>query len=249
MTMQMRNRGLVGMTGMLAAAGLAQAQVVADGSFEAGTPSLVWTEFSTNFGTPLCDSSCLGGPPSGARTGEFWAWFGGIDTAFEQGTITQNVTIPSNAALTFYLTAFSARTDGTDFLKVFIDATEVFSVTDQQIGPYVNDYVQVTVDLSAFAGAHVLKFDSITNGGGILTNFWVDDVAIDIGGTTPTCYPNCDHSTTQPCLNVGDFSCFLNAFASGDSYANCDNSTTAPVLNVGDFSCFLNAFAGGCSAC
>ncbi len=63
----------------------------------------------------------------------------------------------------------------------------------------------------------------------------------------PPCYPNCDHSTTVPVLNVLDFACFLNAFASGASYANCDNSTTAPVLNVLDFACFLNRFAAGCT--
>jgi hypothetical protein len=61
------------------------------------------------------------------------------------------------------------------------------------------------------------------------------------------CYPNCDGSTTAPILNVQDFACFLNAFASGESYANCDGSTTAPILNVQDFACFLNAFAVGCS--
>jgi hypothetical protein len=61
----------------------------------------------------------------------------------------------------------------------------------------------------------------------------------------PRCYANCDGSSTSPTLNVLDFSCFLNAFASGDCYANCDKSTTAPVLNVLDFSCFLNAFAAG----
>ncbi|MFN0131569.1 MAG: GC-type dockerin domain-anchored protein [Phycisphaerales bacterium] len=64
----------------------------------------------------------------------------------------------------------------------------------------------------------------------------------------PTCYANCDASTTVPFLNVNDFTCFLNAFAAGASYANCDASTTAPVLNVNDFTCFLNAFAAGCSA-
>ena len=64
-----------------------------------------------------------------------------------------------------------------------------------------------------------------------------------------TCYPNCDLSTTQPCLNVLDFGCFLNKFAAGDTYANCDNSTTQPVLNVLDFGCFLNRFASGCSSC
>jgi hypothetical protein len=70
-----------------------------------------------------------------------------------------------------------------------------------------------------------------------------------INGSTPppACYPNCDGSTTDPILNVQDFSCFLNAFANGDSYANCDGSTTDPILNVQDFSCFLNAFAAGCS--
>lgn len=68
---------------------------------------------------------------------------------------------------------------------------------------------------------------------------------ITLGGSP--CYANCDGSTTPPVLNVGDFACFLNAFASGESYANCDGSTTPPVLNVSDFSCFLNAFAAGCS--
>jgi hypothetical protein len=61
-----------------------------------------------------------------------------------------------------------------------------------------------------------------------------------------SCYPNCDGSTVAPTLNVQDFACFLNRFASGDTYANCDNSTAAPALNIQDFSCFLNAFAAGC---
>jgi hypothetical protein len=61
------------------------------------------------------------------------------------------------------------------------------------------------------------------------------------------CYPNCDASTAAPVLNVLDFGCFLNQFASGNSYANCDSSTTPPILTVADFACFLNAFAAGCS--
>jgi WD40 repeat protein len=60
------------------------------------------------------------------------------------------------------------------------------------------------------------------------------------------CYANCDQSTTPPVLNVGDFTCFLQRFASGDPYANCDSSTAPPVLNVGDFTCFLGRFAAGC---
>ncbi len=62
----------------------------------------------------------------------------------------------------------------------------------------------------------------------------------------PACYPNCDRSTMPPILNVSDFSCFINRFATGDTYANCDYSTTPPILNVLDFTCFLNTFAMGC---
>ena len=64
----------------------------------------------------------------------------------------------------------------------------------------------------------------------------------------PSCYANCDGSTTVPFLNVNDFICFQQQFAAGDTYANCDASTTAPVLNVNDFICFQQQFAAGCSA-
>ncbi len=62
-----------------------------------------------------------------------------------------------------------------------------------------------------------------------------------------SCYANCDGSTSPPVLNVLDFNCFLNRFASGDPGANCDRSTVAPTLNVLDFVCFLNSFAAGCT--
>jgi hypothetical protein len=61
-----------------------------------------------------------------------------------------------------------------------------------------------------------------------------------------SCYANCDASTSQPVLNVADFTCFLQRFAAGDAYANCDASTAPPVLNVADFTCFLQRFAAGC---
>ncbi len=69
------------------------------------------------------------------------------------------------------------------------------------------------------------------------------------GQLNTSCYANCDGSTTSPCLNVLDFSCFINSYAAGSTYANCDASTTPPVLNVLDFSCFINTYAAGCSNC
>lgn len=67
-----------------------------------------------------------------------------------------------------------------------------------------------------------------------------------LGDPGVTCYANCDGSTTQPVLNVADFTCFLQAFAGLRTYANCDGSTAAPLLNVADFTCFLQRFAAGC---
>jgi hypothetical protein len=65
-------------------------------------------------------------------------------------------------------------------------------------------------------------------------------------GIAPPCYANCDGSTSIPVLNVTDFTCFLQRFATADLYANCDGSTSIPVLNVSDFTCFLQKFAQGC---
>lgn len=92
-------------------------------------------------------------------------------------------------------------------------------------------------------GGTVGQPDAGTMSGGVFElggGFWFVS-----GGNV--CYPNCDHSTTPPVLNVLDFACFLNSFSSGSTYANCDHSTTPPVLNVLDFACFLNAFAAGCT--
>ncbi|MBL9031100.1 MAG: hypothetical protein JNM80_05275 [Phycisphaerae bacterium] len=60
------------------------------------------------------------------------------------------------------------------------------------------------------------------------------------------CYANCDGSTTVPVLNMNDFVCFMNEYATNGTYANCDGSTTPPVLNIFDFVCFRDRFAAGC---
>jgi hypothetical protein len=55
-----------------------------------------------------------------------------------------------------------------------------------------------------------------------------------------SCYADCDGNNI---LNVDDFICFINAFASQDPYADCDGNQT---YNVDDFLCFINEFAQGC---
>jgi hypothetical protein len=70
--------------------------------------------------------------------------------------------------------------------------------------------------------------------------------ASDLGCYEVPCFANCDESSAAPVLNVLDFNCYLNRFATGEPYANCDGSTIPPALNVLDFNCFLGNFAAGC---
>jgi hypothetical protein len=250
---------------MLAGAANAQ-QVITDPTFEsagpAGPSAGPWAQNSNNAGSPLCDSSCGDlNTPSGARSGDWWAWFGGYSDRVETGTLTQTVTIPPGpAVLQFYLLGFTQRTDALDTLTVNIDGTAVLTITSADIAPggaYNSGvYVPVTYTLPSTAGGtRQIQFVAVTNGSTAnprLTNFFVDDVTLTVGSA---CYPNCDGSLTPPVLNAGDFSCFINRFRAAGSlspsqqisdYANCDASTTPPVLNAGDFSCFLNRFRAGC---
>jgi hypothetical protein len=250
--MSIRGTSGVVAAALILAAGAARAQSIQDGSFEISGPAFpnppqFWEATSTNFDSPYCNSSCLGpGQTGAARTGAYWAWFGGT-SAYEHASLAQTVQVPASAQLRFYLWASSDRATTTDTLRILVDSSVVFSINNQQILPYIAGYALVTVDLSAFAGAaHLIKFDGETLAGTGLTNFFVDDVSLV--GSGPACYPNCDSSTTVPFLNVQDFSCFLTKYASGNPYANCDNSTVPPTLNVQDFSCFLVKYATGCSA-
>lgn len=156
-----------------------------DGSFESGTPNIAWTETSTNFDTPLCDIATCGNSGS-ARTGNFWAWFGGIPNSTETGSLTQTVLIPSEslAHLNFYLRNPVSSGNGTDFLKVTVDGNTVFNTLAGN-PLYTDIYTLVDVDLKPYAdnGCHTLHFESTTYSNTGFTSIFVDDVAV------PYCSP------------------------------------------------------------
>ncbi len=153
--------------------------IVGDGSFETGTPNAAWSEFSSNFGTPICDeASCGLGGGSGPFDGVFWTWFGGIGGAEEIGSVEQDVTIPAGAAtLSFWHEIPAVGTTG--FMSVTMDGDEIFRSTDADAIKY-GVYTQVMVDVSAYAdgGTHTLRFESTTDAGDGATNFFVDLVEI-----------------------------------------------------------------------
>lgn len=159
--------------------------VIADGSFEDGTPNSFWTEYSLNFGTPLCDlffQICGTGGGTGPRTGDWWAWFGGIDGTYEESYIFQDVTLEmGNATLSFWLET-PACDSANDYLEVLVDGTRVFYVNGANPACGLVGYALQTVDLSAYAdgGVHEIRFHSETlSTNGNVSNFFVDDVVLD----------------------------------------------------------------------
>jgi hypothetical protein len=157
----------------------AQVEVIEDGSFEAGTPHPVWYEYSSNFGTPICDfSECgNGGGSALPRTGNYFLWFGGIGAA-ETGYVYQTVTIPeAYSELRFWFRNAASSGNGSDYLQVQIDDIPVWTVYEGN--PLYQEYTEIVIDISAYANnqPHKVEFYSVCYGPAV-TNFIVDDVSI-----------------------------------------------------------------------
>ena len=180
--------------------------VVADPSFEAGSPNPSWTEASSNFGTPLCTvADCGNGTGTGPHTGAWWSWFGGI-AAYEAGSVSQSVTMPSggSASLSFWVEQTVCSGASADYLEVNMDGTQLWSTNGAAPECGTLGYRQVTVDVGAYANgaAHTLEFNSeIFGTGGALSNFFLDDVEIPGGAGTPSiCTPT--GGTATYCSNL-----------------------------------------------
>jgi len=157
------------------------ADIIQDGGFEAGTPNPYWQEFSTNFGTPICDlATCgSGGGTAGPHAGNYWVWFGGI-SAYEHGYVSQALVIPAGTAtLSFWFWIGTTGGPVADYFNVLVDGHEVFRATANQ-QPQYSSYTLVTVDISNYAdGAqHTVMFNSEIMGT-MTTNFNLDDVVLD----------------------------------------------------------------------
>lgn len=170
---------LVASLALAAVAPQAEAALISDGGFESGSPNSFWSEASTNFGTPLCLIGSCGGASATPHSGDWWAWFGGIPGVTESGSLSQTTApIPLGTATLSFFLAIPNIDSPSDFLKVFMDSTEVFSINATAT---ITSYTQQSVDISAFAdGApHVLSFQSTTiSANGSVSNFFVDDVDI-----------------------------------------------------------------------
>lgn len=157
-------------------------EALTDGGFEAGPPNPAWTQFSSNFSTPICDATCNANYT--ANTGAWYAWFGGIDTVEEIGTLAQSFTVPttaSNVNLSFWLWIPAAAANNDSF-GVEIDNVDMFTASGADTTTYGSLYSEVSINIDNYADGSphdlVLWGYHQANAPGNLTNFMVDDISI-----------------------------------------------------------------------
>jgi hypothetical protein len=168
---------------------------ITDGGFEhGGIPSNTWNhpQTSTNFGTPLCNMAFCGdgGGTAPPRSGQYWAWFGGVALP-ETATLGQDVMIPPGgpATLHFWMRIGAVSAPFTDILNVRVDGSIVQSYPEPSVAEAA--YNERVIDLGAFAdGAlHNIEFEYIGSSNGI-GSYAVDDVYLASGGICPTPTPS-----------------------------------------------------------
>lgn len=169
--------------------------VVMDGGFETGQGGGLgpWTEFSTNFGSPICDISCSTGGGTGPFSGNFWAWFGGSAGPFEEGILSQAVTIPvGTASLNFQIEQIACD-NTSDFFRIAIDQDTVYATDGASSLCGQLGYTAQTVNLDVYAdgASHTITMICRTYSlAGGPTNFFIDAVELiacpPIGFAEPT---------------------------------------------------------------
>jgi len=201
------------------------ANVVADGSFEAGRPNPFWEEASTNFGSPLCDTGC---GVDAATDGSWYAWFGGaadefLEGVYEEASLEQTVTVPSGGRgeLSFDLWVGVCDTTA-DHVWVSLGGAGIFDS-----GPCAEEIASSrrTIDVGAWAdgASHLLRIEGVSNAtGGGWSNFFLDRVELAAPDLPSECSASCTDLLTISSHTV----------TATESYAACQVLTAGPDLEV-----------------
>lgn len=211
--------------------GECSSNLILDGGFEGGTPSADWTEASINFNTPICDVGCTEDAGADPYAGDWYCWFGGIDTDPEIASVSQSVTLDgSSAYLSFWFQINAAAGTGDDYFFVDIDETTVFMVTDAEIDDF-NGYTKVSLDVSDFIDdqAHTITFTGDFLGDGALSNFFLDEVELVTcsEGADTTGSGTTDAGTTDATTSTGSTSDSSSGVVDDGSSSDSGSSTDA----------------------
>lgn len=161
--------------------------LLADPGFEGGPMGGFWDESSTTLQTPICDANDCG--LAGQRSGDYWAWFGGVDAIVEEASLSQQVSIPATATELRFWLAVPSCYSAADFLEVLIDDQQAWVVLGDDAACGDATYVEKLVDISNWADGqqHKVEFHGKTDTpGGEFTDFFLDDVYLAQGPLLPT---------------------------------------------------------------
>ena len=150
--------------------------------------SPAWAE-ADSLAWPLCTVATCSGAGIAPRTGNAWAWFGGLANAGHTGSVTQVVTIPvGSVALSYWYRNSSVAAPFDAVLLVQVDGVTVKTHIEATVAD--GAYSRQVVDLSQFANgaSHVLSF-SYANGADGVNNMMVDDVGLVPGSAPHTAMP------------------------------------------------------------
>ncbi|MFN4294143.1 MAG: hypothetical protein ACK4JD_08430 [Thermoflexales bacterium] len=150
-----------------------------NGNFEQG-PSVGWT-ISSNYPAYclICDQANLS--PFGPRSGNWAAWFGGLDN--ENASLKQTVAVPAGAPyLGFWQIIYSsdACNDAYDVARIKINNTEV-KKTQLCSSTHNPNWTKTSVNLSAYAGQTVVLELHAKTDNSSPSSWLVDDLAFQAG--------------------------------------------------------------------
>ena len=152
---------------------------LSNGDFENGSDG-AWSESSTSGWSLIYNVSSL---PVDAHGGSWAAWLGGSND--ETSVLSQQVTIPSDATtLNYWYWSASEDLCGYDYAYVRLDSSTLQAYDlceDTSTGAWTSQQINVT----AWRGQTVqLSFTAETDGS-LNSNFFLDDVSISTGATSP----------------------------------------------------------------
>lgn len=196
-------------------------QVIGNGGFESGTAP--WTASANVIFT--------GGGQS-AHTGTRFARLGGLGSTHTD-TLSQPVTLPAgcnSATLSFWLHIDTTETTAStafDKLTPKIGSTTLatYSNLDKNTG-----YAQKTIDVSAFAGQTVTLTFTGTEDPSLVTNFVLDDVALDVSGGAPP--GDSTRTPASPAYTVNLTSNASGATWTGHQSVSFTNASATPLTEV-----------------
>jgi len=211
--------------------------------FESGVPA----GWSTT-GLWKVTSQCA---PAAPCEGSSFAYYGNTTSCTYQtgqvansGSLTSPVislpNVPSGGSMTLSYCYTLEKENNASFDKatVYING-DVVHEPEQ-----TNDWTTVEIDLAQYGGQDVqlrFEFDTVDEVQNNFRGFQVDAVKIEsVSAVCNSCYADC---TGEGTLDIFDFLCFQDAFASADPYADCTGEGT---FDIFDFLCFQDAFAAGC---